>query len=113
MSDTNVGMGMVACRKGCRCDECEITRYQARIATLEAEVETYKTLAVPHIVHKRLQTELKQFKLAFKPRVEELEKAGQAVVALSGNYLTEEQFYDAIYHLKALLPPQIEDSSNE
>lgn len=36
MSDSNVGLGMVPCRKGCRCDECTIERLTARITELEA-----------------------------------------------------------------------------
>ena len=34
MIDTNVGMGMVPCRKNCRCLECENQRLQKRLDEL-------------------------------------------------------------------------------
>ena len=38
--NTNVGLGMVPCRKGCRCDEC-------RIAALEKRLEEYQDAVGP------------------------------------------------------------------
>jgi len=38
MSDSNVSMGMVPCRPGCRCADCTIVRQRKRIAELEAEL---------------------------------------------------------------------------
>ncbi len=35
MRDTNVGIGMVPCRKGCRCDDCTIDRLQAHVNELQ------------------------------------------------------------------------------
>lgn len=35
MSDTNAGLGMVPCRKNCRCTDCQIDALRARVAFLE------------------------------------------------------------------------------
>ena len=39
MSDSNVGLGMVPCKKNCRCHDCQIDRKNKRIADLEQKLE--------------------------------------------------------------------------
>ena len=41
---SNVGLGMVPHRKGCRCDECEIDRLRARLAEAERDAARYRWL---------------------------------------------------------------------
>ena len=35
MSDSNVGLGMVPCRKGCRCDDCTIEHLTAQVKYIQ------------------------------------------------------------------------------
>ena len=45
MADTNVGMGMVPHKKGCRCFECELERLQRENDELRADAERYRAWA--------------------------------------------------------------------
>ena len=46
MSDSNVGLGMVSCRKGCRCDDCTIERLTAQVKYVqECNGRQYKRIA--------------------------------------------------------------------
>lgn len=40
MRDTNVGIGMVACRPKCQCSDCQIERLTARVQELESDLAT-------------------------------------------------------------------------
>ena len=39
----NVGLGMVPHKEKCRCDECTIQRLEAKVRTMQAEIETLKS----------------------------------------------------------------------
>ena len=44
MSDTNVGMGMVPCRKGCRCMDCQLEAKDREIEQKDAEIDALVNL---------------------------------------------------------------------
>jgi hypothetical protein len=44
MNDTNVGLGMVPCRKSCRCHDCEIERRDKQIKAQAAEIKKYNDI---------------------------------------------------------------------
>ena len=48
MSDTNVGMGMVPCRKGCRCMDCQLEAKDVEIARLEGALRELHTEIIPN-----------------------------------------------------------------
>ena len=64
MSDTNVGLGMVPCRKGCRCTDCQLEAKDQRIERLEAKLDKN--------IHARWDA---------NARIEELEAALRSIAA--------------------------------
>lgn len=64
-NESNVGLGMVPHRKGCRCNECEVERLTAERAKATAELEECKRQFAQSVCKyegriERLEAELEQ-----------------------------------------------------